>query len=204
MSTSILLMGYLLGGLLVVYLALPWLALGVSVSIEDFQTARRDPLFSAALLLSLRTTLLSLIVTVVAGTPLAWWMATSSSRLVRLLEILVDLPVVTPPAVVGIALLLCFGRHGLLGPSLQSLGIIVPFTEAAVVLAQVVVAAPFYLQAGATAFRKVDVEMLRVARTLGATRVVAFARVAIPIALPGLLVGAALAWAHNGPDMQLP
>src|SRR5690606_7726448 len=105
-------------------------------------------------------------------------------------------PVVLPPAVVGVALLQAFGHRGLLGPVLDSLSLRVPFTESAVVLAQLVVSAPFFVQAGANAFRKVDADVILVARALGATRSIAFRRVAVPIALPGLIVGASLAWAR--------
>jgi molybdate transport system permease protein len=111
-------------------------------------------------------------------------------------EAVVDLPIVLPPAVVGIALLETFGRSGLVGPVLVALGIQIPFTTLAVVLAQVVVSAPFYVQAAAAAFRRVDADLLIVARTLGQTQRGAFLRVAVPIALPGLIGGAALAWAR--------
>ncbi len=102
-----------------------------------------------------------------------------------------------PPAVIGVALLQTFGRRGLLGPSLDAVGVAVPFTESAVMLAQVVVSAPFFVQAAANAFRKVELDLLIVARTLGASRATAFFRVALPVALPGLVVGASLAWARS-------
>jgi molybdate transport system permease protein len=136
------------------------------------------------------------VVTVLTGTPLAWWLATSSSRTARAVEVVVDLPIVIPPAVIGVALLQTFGRRGLLGPPLDALGVGVPFTERAVLLAQVVVSAPFFVQAAANAFRKVDLDILIVARTLGASPTRAFFRIAIPIARPGLVVGASLAWAR--------
>ncbi|MEZ4463608.1 MAG: ABC transporter permease subunit [bacterium] len=120
--------------------------------------------------------------------PLAWRLAARPAP--GLVEILVSLPVVIPPAVLGVALLATFGQQGLLGGS----GL--PFTEAAVIVAQVVVAAPFYVQGAAAAFRKVDADLLLVARTLGAGRARTFFGVALPAALPGLLAGAALAWAR--------
>ena len=135
-------------------------------------------------------------VVVAAGTPLAWWLAASSGRWARGVEQLVDLPIVLPPAVLGIALLQTFGRNGLLGGSLEALGLQVPFTTAAVVLTQVVVASPFYVQSAAAAFRRVDRDLLIVARTLGRSPAGAFFGVAVPVALPGLVSGAALAWAR--------
>jgi molybdate transport system permease protein len=185
-----------LGGALFALLLLPLVALLVSSSPADLAAGASSPLFGPALALSLRTTLLSLLLIVVTGTPLAWWLASSPSRLARAAEVVVELSIVIPPAVVGVALLRAFGRRGLLGPALEQVGVALPFTSAAVVVAQVVVAAPFYVQAAANAFRKVDLDLLIVARTLGATRTRAFARVAVPVALPGLIVGASLAWAR--------
>ncbi len=181
---------------LVALLAIPLLALALSASPATLVAGAGDRLFAPALGLSLRTTFLSLLLIVGTGTPLAWWMATSRSAAVRVVDLLVDLPIVLPPAVIGVALLLAFGRRGLLGPFLAELGVSIPFTLVAVVMAQVIVSAPFYVQAAATAFRKVDPDMLVVARTLGAPPVVAFFRVAVPSALPGLVAGAALAWAR--------
>lgn len=187
---------WLLGGALFVVLLLPLVALLVSSSPAELAAGAASPLFAPALALSLRTTLLSLLLIVVTGTPLAWWLASSPSRVTRVAEVIVDLSIVIPPAVVGVALLRALGRRGLLGPALEQLGVTLPFTATAVVLAQVVVAAPFYVQAAANAFRKVDLDLLIVARTLGATRARAFTRVAVPVALPGLVAGASLAWAR--------
>ncbi len=185
-----------LAALLVGLLGLPVVALFLSSSPASIVEGLGHPRFAPALALSLRTTAASLLAVVVLGTPLAWWLASSRSRLVAFVSVLVDLPVVMPPAVMGIALLQTFGRRGMLGPALASVGLAVPFTEAAVVLAQLVVAAPFYVQAAANAFRKVDPDAIVVARTLGAPAATAFVRVALPTALPGLVAGASLAWAR--------
>ena len=188
--------GALLAGVLVLLLTIPLVALAMSASPADVGSGMASPLFGSALWLSLRTTATSLVIILVTGTPLAWWIATSSSRSARIVEVIVDLPIVIPPAVIGVALLQAFGRRGLLGPALSGVGLDVPFTERAVVLAQIVVSAPFFVQAAANAFRRIDVDMLIVARSLGASPSAAFFRVAVPIALPGLVVGASLAWAR--------
>jgi len=177
-------------------LVLPLLALAVASSPAELATGVRSPLFGPALWLSARSTALSLAIVVLTGTPLAWWLAFAPGRGARIAEALVDLPIVVPPAVVGVALLETFGRRGLLGGVLTALGIQVPFTTLAVVLAQVVVSAPFYVQAAGAAFRRVDPDLLLVARTLGHPPRATFLRVAVPIALPGLVGGAALAWAR--------
>ncbi|TXD39914.1 molybdate ABC transporter permease subunit [Lujinxingia vulgaris] len=181
----------LLGALL-----LPLVGLALAISPAELWAGVQDARFGPALLLSLRTSLLSLGVVVAGGLPLAWWLARSRSRIARLVEVLVDLPLVLPPAVVGVGLLMAYGRRGLLGGVLESVGVSLPFTSAAVVVAQVVVAAPFFVQAAATAFRSVREEQLLVAQTLGASRAEAIWRVAVPAALPGLVAGASLAWAR--------
>ena len=177
-------------------LVVPLLALALASSPAELASAVRDPLFGPALWLSAGTTVLSLVLVVLTGTPLAWWLATASPRRTRIVEVFVDLPIVVPPAVVGIALLQTFGRRGLLGGWLEGLGLQIPFTTTAVVLAQLVVSAPFYIQAAASSFRRVEPDLLIVARTLGQSRVGAFFRVAVPLAMPGLIVGAALSWAR--------
>lgn len=186
----------LLGASLVALLALPLLALALATSPDELRAGVAHPLFAPALWLSLRTTALSLALTLTLGTPLAWWLARTTQPAAHVISVLVALPVVIPPAVIGVALLQTFGRQGLLGPTLAGLGISVPFTESAVVLAQLVVSAPFYVQAAAAAFRKVSPATLVVARTLGASPAVTVVRVALPIALPGLVAGASLAWAR--------
>ncbi len=181
---------------LLALLVIPLIALALSSSTADLVAGVGHRLFLPALSLSARTTATSLFIILLTGTPLAWWLSTAHSRLGGIVEILVDLPIVLPPAVIGVALLQAFGREGLLGPLLDGLGIQLPFTTAAVVVAQVVVSAPFFVQAATTAFRKVDVDLIIVARTLGASPAGAFFRVALPVAFPGLLSGAALAWAR--------
>jgi molybdate transport system permease protein len=118
------------------------------------------------------------------------------NRLWRVLETVIQLPVVLPPAVAGVALLLAFGRRGLLGPSLAVFGVGLPFSTAAVVLAQSFVAAPFYVQAAVAAFRQLDADQVLVARTLGASWPRVFFTVAVPLSWPALAGGGALSWAR--------
>ena len=123
-------------------LLLPLLALVVPSSPGAIMAGIRKPMFLPAIWLSAQTSIISLLLILLAGTPLAWWLSQRPTRTSRTVELLVDLPIVIPPAVVGIALLQTFGRNGLL----SSLDLGIPFTTTAVVLAQVVVAAPFYIQ----------------------------------------------------------
>ena len=181
---------------MLLFTALPIVALVLASTPSDIAAGARHPLFLPALALSARTTAVSIIVIAVAGTPLAWWLARGTGRLKRAAEVLIDLPIVLPPAVMGIALLQAFGPSGLLAPPLAALGLTLPFTSIAVVLAQVAVSAPFYIQGAATAFRAVDEDLLIVARTLGQSQAGAFLRVAVPIALPGMVTAGALSWAR--------
>jgi molybdate transport system permease protein len=190
------------GGALLLFLVLPLVALAGATGLSGFLEGLRNPLVRPALRLSLLTTSASLCAVVLLGTPLAWLLSRSrpgrggAARLAHSLEVAVQLPVVVPPAVAGVALLFALGRRGVLGGLLARAGIDVAFTPAAVVLAEIFVSAPFFLQAALAAFRRLDEDLLVVARTLGARPGRLFFRVALPLALPGLAGGAALSWAR--------
>jgi molybdate transport system permease protein len=185
----------LLGGWLAAFLLAPLLGL-VFVSGSDFGQGLAHPLVWPALKLSLCTTLVSLLLTVTLGTPLAWLLAQSKGRLVRTLGTLLELPIVIPPAVAGVALLLAFGRRGFLSGTLYPESWSVTFTTSAVVMAELFVSAPFFVQAATSAFRRIDARLLVVARTLGARPLRVFFHIAVPLAAPGLVAGAAMSWAR--------
>jgi molybdate transport system permease protein len=185
------------GCALVALLAAPLLALLLSTTLDDFRQGLRHPLVWPALRLSLLTTIISLFVVLLLGAPLAWSLARARGRVARAVETVVELPVVIPPAVAGVALLLAFGRRGLLSGWAYPAGSSISFTTAAVVLAQVFVSAPFFVQAATSAFRRLDPQLLLVARTFGASPFRLFFRVAVPLAAPGLLAGAAMSWARS-------
>jgi len=185
-----------LGGLLLLFLLLPVVGLVSTSSLGDVRAGLAHPLVAPALRLSLFTTTLSVALVVVLGTPLAWLVARSEGRLARFVESAIKLPVVLPPAVAGLGLLLAFGREGFLGRLLAAQGIGVPFTSAAVVLAQLFVSAPFFVEAAISAFRRLDPNLLVIARTLGAGPLTVLFRIALPLAAPGLASGAALSWAR--------
>ncbi len=185
-----------LGGLLLLLLAMPVIAPFVALSPRELWAGLGSPAALAALQVSLRSTALSLLVVVAGGTPLAYWLARGDFRGKSLIETLVDLPVALPPAVLGVGLLLAFGRRGLLGPALEAAGVQISFSFAAVVIAQTVVSAPLYIRTAQESFSSVDVRLDQVARSLGAGPAQAFRRVWLPLALPGMVTGAALAWAR--------
>ncbi|HXP92324.1 MAG TPA: ABC transporter permease [Candidatus Binatia bacterium] len=149
-----------------------------------------------ALRLSFMTTLIALAVTLVLGTPLAYILARADFPGRKIVDALVDLPIVIPPAVAGLALLLVFGRNGTFGPFLRSMGITLSFTTAAVVMAQVFVSSPFYVRAARGGLAQVDRQLEAASLTLGMGPLRTFAFVTIPLAAPSLLGGALLCWAR--------
>jgi len=185
------------GAVLVLFLALPLVALLLSTSLTDFRDGLQHPLVWPALRLSLFTTLCSLVLVVGFGTPLSWTLSQARGRWARAVETAVQLPIVIPPAVAGIALLLAFGRRGAFSGWLYPQGHSLTFTTAAVVIAEVFVSAPFFVQAATSAFRRIDPELLIVARSFGATPWRVFLRVALPLAAPGVVAGAAMSWARS-------
>ncbi|HKP63062.1 MAG TPA: ABC transporter permease [Polyangiales bacterium] len=189
-------LGSALGAALLLFLALPVFALLVTSSPDKLLAGLRHPITLPALALSVATTSVALGLTVLGGTPLAFWLSRCGGGWARAVEVLVQLPMVIPPAVAGIALLFSFGRRGVFGPLLEGAGFSVAFSAAAVVMAQVFVGAPFYVQAAAAAFASLDAQLLAVARTLGASPARVFFRVALPLARDGLIAGAAMAWAR--------
>jgi molybdate transport system permease protein len=187
----------LVGAALVAFLTIPLGALVGGTTRLDFVAGLRHPLVWPALRLSLFTTLVSLAVVVIFGTPLAWTLARARGKLARMVETLVQLPIVIPPAVAGVALLLAFGRRGLFAGWLYHEGFSVTFTTGAVVMAEVFVSAPFFVQSAASSFRRIDEQLLTVAKTFGASPFRIFLRLALPLAAPGLLAGAAMSWARS-------
>jgi len=178
------------------FVALPILAIFLRVPPSTLFDQLRSPVAIQALGVSLRTTLIALGCIVVFGTPAAYILGTRRFRGSRVLTSLLELPLVLPPAVAGIALFAAFGRFGLLGGTLRAFGIQLPFTQAAVVMALAYVALPFYTRQAVATFAAMDHQLIGVSRTLGAGTAKTFFRVAVPLAREGLTAGAALAWAR--------
>ncbi len=149
-----------------------------------------------AITLSLSTTTTSAGLTVIFGTPLAYVFARWRFPLKPLFNVLVELPIVLPPAVAGLALLITFGRRGLLGPALESAGITLAFTTAAVVLAQTFVAAPFYIRAAQLGFEAVPRDTEEAARVDGAQGWTLFYAITLPLSSRALFAGLVLSWAR--------
>jgi molybdate transport system permease protein len=177
----------------VAFLLLPLVAIFTQGSLRE---GLRQSGAWTALRISFETSTISLALMILFGTPIAYVLATTGFRGRTLVTTLFELPLVLPPAVAGLGLLEAFGRFGLVGPQLDALGIELPFTTAAVVMAMTFVASPLYVRQAIAAFEAVDADLLAASRTLGAGPARTFARVAVPIAAAGLGAGAALGWAR--------
>ncbi len=191
----------ILGGsgafLYVLFIGLPVLALLVrSAQHGDFLNAVTGDAALTALRLSLVTSIISMSIIILLGTPFAYSLARSNKLWARLVDNLVDLPLVLPPVVAGVAMLMAFGRNGLVGSNLESLGIIIPFTTTAVVFAQIFVAAPFFIRSAKLGFQSVDKNYEDVAQTLGISPRRTFFRITLPLAAPAMFTGLGLAWAR--------
>lgn len=182
--------------LLAGFISLPILSLVIWTVDERSWQAMASPVAVEALLLSARTTAVTMVVILTVGTPAAYLLSRAAFPGKRLVDTLVDIPAVLPPSAAGIALLLAFGKVGLLGQYLDVIGIRLSLNTAAVVLSQLFVASHFYVRQAAVGFGQVDRAVEEAALVDGARRSVAFLRITVPLAFPALLAGAVTAWAR--------
>jgi molybdate transport system permease protein len=182
--------------LLAGFISLPMLALILWTVNESAWHAMATQAAREALLLSIRTTSISLVIIILVGTPAAYVLARAEFPGRRVVDTLIDVPAVLPPSAAGIALLLAFGRLGLVGEYLHAFGITVSFTTAAVVMAEVFVAAHFFVRQAVVGFAQVRRDVEEAALVDGASRFSVFIRVTVPLAFPALVAGAVMAWAR--------
>jgi molybdate transport system permease protein len=182
--------------LLAGFISLPMISLILWTVNENAWRAMASPEARDALLLSIRTTSISMLIIISVGTPAAYLLSRAEFPGKRALDSLIDVPAVLPPSAAGIALLLTFGRFGLLGQYLDVFGITVSFTTAAVVIAEVFVAAHFYVRQATVGFAQVRRDVEEAAMVDGASRFSVFTRVTVPLAFPALVAGAVMAWAR--------
>jgi molybdate transport system permease protein len=178
------------------FLVLPFAGLFARVSLPSLVARLGEPQVLSALRLSLLTSLSATGLVVLFGTPAAYLLATRRFPGKPLVEVLIDLPMVLPPTVAGLALLMAFGRAGLAGDALTLAGITLPFTTLGVIVAQCFMAAPFYIAPARAGFASVDRRLLEVAATLRAAEPFTFFRVVLPLAAPSLLAGVAMSGAR--------
>jgi molybdate transport system permease protein len=193
-STSLVLA--LLSVPLLVLLALPLVGLVASAPLATLADRLSEATARSAIWVSVVTSSMTVCIAIVFGTPLGYLLARSAFAGRRIVETLVELPMVLPPSVAGVALLVAFGRRGLFGEYLARFGVEVAFTSVAVVLAQLFVAAPYYVRAAAGAFARIDRDLEHAAEVLGASRLRVFTRITIPLVWPSLLGGIVMTWAR--------
>lgn len=180
------------------FIGLPVLALLIRAAQHgNFLTGLVGDLALTALRLSLITSGISMGIILLVGTPFAYLLARNTSWILRIVDSLIELPIVLPPVVAGVAMLMAFGRQGVLGPVLETLGISLPFTTGAVIFAQIFVAAPFYIRSAKLGFQSVARDYEDISQTLGISPWGTFWRLTVPLAAPSLLTGFALAWARS-------
>jgi molybdate transport system permease protein len=189
---------FAVAALFALFLGLPVLTLVVRAVVDgSLAVAVASPVVLDALWLSLVTTAVSLVITVALGLPLAFVLARRQFRGKGLVETIVDLPIVLPPSVAGLALLLVFGRRGLLSAPFELLGFSVPFTTIAVILAQTFVSAPFFIRSARTGIAGVDRDLEDAARVDGASERQLFGAVTVPLAGAALAAGLTMSWARS-------
>ena len=181
---------------LLAFLTLPLIALVLYVPPAQLIVYLGDPRVRQALGLSLTTTLIATVLSVILGTPVAGLLSQRQFRFGKVIDTLITLPTVLPPSAAGLALLIAFGRKGLLGGWLDAVGIRLAFTPAAVMLAQIFVASAFYIKAATIGFASIDEDMKHAARLDGAGGWQVFRYVIVPGAWVALVSGAVMTWAR--------
>jgi molybdate transport system permease protein len=179
------------------FLLLPIVAIFARVSPGRLVAQLSHPVVTDALLLSLKTSAIAQALVLLLGTPAAYLLATRRFRGRSLAIVLVELPLVLPPAVAGIGLIAAFGRFGLLGETLNAFGVRLGLTQAAVVIAVAYVSSPLYVRQALATFEGIDPDLVAASRTLGAGRARTFFRVVLPLARRGLAAGEALSFARG-------
>lgn len=181
---------------LLLLLAVPVLIVAVRGATGPALTELSRPETRSAIVISLATSTAALLATIVLGTPLAYWLSRSRSRWSRAVETVVDLPTVLPPSVAGVALLLTLGRNGVVGSWLAAAGLEIAFTPAAVVIAQIFVASPYYVRAARAGFDATGPDLREAAIIDGASEWRLVRHVLAPLAAPSLAAGAAMCWSR--------
>ncbi len=181
---------------LIFFIVIPLIALIARVPFSEFVNIVEEGQVAQAVGLSLVTATTSMLVTILAGTPLAYILSRKRTKTTTFLDTIIDLPTVLPPAVAGVALLMAFGRRGLIGAYLADAGMTIPFTQIAVVMAQTFVASPFYVKSAVIGFKNIDRELLQSAALDGANSWQSFRFITVPLAGFSMLSGAVMTWAR--------
>jgi molybdate transport system permease protein len=187
---------WVLPSLFLLFIAIPLLAVFYNLDATKMAVELRNPSIIQALNLGVGTSLLATLVSFIFGVPTAYLLATRNFIGKSIFDALLDVPIVLPPAVAGLALLLAFAPRGLLGPALKHLGLVLPGSTLAVILSQFFVASPFVLRSSKAAFENVDKKVVDSARLLNPSRIGVFLTVTLPLAANGVLAGVVMTWAR--------
>jgi molybdate transport system permease protein len=180
----------------IAFISLPVLGLIWRSIASQAWTIPLDERVGQSILLTFKTTAYSMLLILLFGTPLAYALGRRNFPGRRLINVLIELPIVLPPAVAGLGLLMAFGRRGMLGPTLEDVGLRIAFTQIAVILAQTFVAMPFYIRAAQLGFQNVDPEVESAALVDGADAFQRFVFVTFPLSRRALLSGLLMSWAR--------
>lgn len=181
---------------LLLFFAIPILALFLKTPLSEFSANLNKSQVAQAIRLSILTSLSTAAISVIFGTPVAYLLSQRNFRLYRFVDTLIDLPTVLPPSVAGIALLMAFGRKGLLGPAFTALNVTIPFTALAVIMAQTFIASPYYIKAATIGFSAVDLELKQAAALDGASHWQTFRYVTLPMSYSSMISGSVMTWSR--------
>ncbi len=183
-------------GAFFVFIILVLFTLLTTTSAQELWSQIRSPLILSAIIISLQTSITVLILSLIFGLPVAYFLALKEFRGKALLDTLLDMPVALPPLVSGLALLVLFGGTGLLGKALNQWGLRVIFTKTGIVLAQFFVAAPFFIKTVKESILSIPKNLLAASATLGASSFYTFRRLILPLCQRGIWAGLVLTWAR--------
>ena len=181
---------------LLLFLAIPILALFIRSSPAELLENLKERQVTQAISLSLATSSVTTLVTLLLGTPVAYLLGTRRFKGYHIVDTLIDIPTVMPPSVAGVALLMAFGRRGLVGAILAQRGITIPFTFIAVVMAQLFIASPLYVRSATVGFSTIEKELKQAAALDGANRWQVFRYIVLPLSGNALLSGGVMTWAR--------
>jgi len=187
---------YFLSLPMLLFFLLPILAIFIKTPFDSLLSNLREENAAKAIGLSLFTAFTTTAITVVFGTPVAYLLSQKKSRIYRVVDTLVDLPTVLPPAVAGVALLMAFGRKGIFASWLTQYGISIPFTTIAVIMAQTFIAAPLFIKSAMISFSGIEKELKQAAALDGANRWQIFRYIVLPLSWMGMLSGCVMTWAR--------
>jgi molybdate transport system permease protein len=187
---------YLMSLPMLLFFLLPILAIFIKTPFDSLVSNLREENAAKAIGLSLFTAFTTTAITVAFGTPVAYLLSQKKSRIYRVVDTLVDLPTVLPPAVAGVALLMAFGRKGIFASWLTQYGISIPFTTIAVIMAQTFIAAPLFIKSAMISFSGIEKELKQAAALDGANRWQIFRYIVLPLSWMGMLSGCVMTWAR--------